>query len=105
MQLARGMAWAGWRISRADIFILGILERFRGSQLDIEAYYFSKLSMRYAGLGLVLCVQIGDLYIAKFCGDVSYIQHNMAHDRTSLQVCQSVLVRLDERIRDGVERT
>jgi hypothetical protein len=68
------MAWARWRISRVGSLIIGIFGEFRGSQRDIEAYCFSKLSMRYIGLGFVLCIQISDLYIAEFFGDVSYTQ-------------------------------
>lgn len=98
------MTWTGWRISRVGTLIFGILREFRGSQLDIEAHSLRILSMRYVGLGLVLCIQIGDLYIAKSCSGVNKVQQDTALDLTSLQVCQSVLVRLDERVRDGVER-
>lgn len=99
------MAWAGWRISRVVTLISEIFGEFRGSQLDTEACCLSILSMRYVGLGLVLCIQISDLHIAEFCSDVSNTQQNITHDQTSLQVCQPVLIRLDERVRDSVERT
>jgi hypothetical protein len=65
------MAWAGWRISRVGTLIFGFLGEFRGSQLHIEAYCLPILGMRYVGLGLVLCIQIGDMYIDKFCSSVS----------------------------------